>query len=110
MPERRVEIAPAADRELEQLLAYSANRWGIKQALTYIDQIHGAFRLFCSFPNLGSPSFELAPDARRTVVGEHVVYYRVLPDRIRIMRVVHARQDPGQMQDDGLDDEIAPPD
>jgi toxin ParE1/3/4 len=110
MPERRVEIAPAADRELEQLMTYSTNRWGIEQALAYIDQLHRTFRLFCSFPNLGAPKFEVAPDARRTVLGEHVIYYRVLPDRVRITHVIHARQDPGQMQDDLFDDEIAPPD
>ena len=110
MPERRVEIAPAADRELERLLAYSANQWGIKQALAYIDLLHRAFSRLCSFPNLGASCSEALPGARRTVVGEHVVYYRVLPDRIRITRVIHARQDPGEMLDDPFDDEKASPD
>jgi toxin ParE1/3/4 len=104
VPERRVEIAPAADQDLEELLVYSASRWGLDKALGYIGHLHQAFERLCTFPNLGASQSSVWPDARSIVVGEHVVYYRVLPDMIRITHVIHRRRDPGRFIDNSSED------
>jgi toxin ParE1/3/4 len=74
---------------------YSAERWGVDLALRYIDEIHQLFERLSTFPELGRTYPEIDRGLRKIPVNEHVVYYRVLQDRIRISHVLHFRQDVG---------------
>ncbi|NKB75787.1 MAG: hypothetical protein GKR96_01790 [Gammaproteobacteria bacterium] len=39
------ELYPAAEEDLEGIWQYSVDRWGIQQALSYLDDLHHAFLL-----------------------------------------------------------------
>ncbi len=90
MPPRRLEIAPTVLRELNDVLEYTEETWGLEQALDY----SAAFDSLCSFPELGRERSELAEGLRCMVAREHLVIYRVLPSLIQITRIVHESKDP----------------
>jgi toxin ParE1/3/4 len=46
-------------------------------------------------PQLGSVRNDLAPGLRNIRAGQHVVFYRVDERSIRIVRILHAKMDPG---------------
>jgi toxin ParE1/3/4 len=53
------------------------------------------------FPRSGPARPELGEDIRSLVVGSHLVLYRVMPDRVLILRVVHGARDLAALLDDG---------
>ena len=53
MPPRRLEIAPLASRELNEILDYTEETWGLEQALDYSEALFASFNLLCSFPDIG---------------------------------------------------------
>ena len=92
-PDRKVEIAPAARRDLDDILDFSTDAWGWEQAFLYIDTLYEAFYRLRTFPGLGIDRSRQSEGLRSFVVGEQMVFYRVFPTLIRVTRVLHVRED-----------------
>ena len=59
----------------------------------FIRQVAEKLALLAEFPRMGRLREELQPDLRSVVVGRHVIYYRVVEDRIEAPRLLHGAQD-----------------
>lgn len=86
-------LAPAAERDLENIWLYTWQQWGPEQADRYIDTLTGAFTELAQAP-LSFPACDtIRPGYRRRTVERHTVYYRVADYGVAIIRILHHRMD-----------------
>jgi toxin ParE1/3/4 len=88
----RLRRLPRAIRDIEEIWQWiaaddvaAADRW-VRLIVESTDRL-------TDFPNSGAPRPELAPGARSLVVGGYLVLYRVGPDSVDIVRVVHGARE-----------------
>jgi toxin ParE1/3/4 len=90
----RLRLSYAARMDLRQIAAYTRDRWGTKQALSYVTQLEKAFERVGKMTRLGKPVLGLEETYRALNVGSHVVFYRAENDAILIVRILHQRMLP----------------
>jgi toxin ParE1/3/4 len=91
---RKLEFSPNAEDDLRSILDYSLTTWGRPQRDHYADRIMDALGELLDYPMLGSSRDDVSPELRTLRVAQHVVYYRVRPSAVRIVRILHARMNP----------------
>lgn len=87
-------IAPAAQNDLRDIYQYGLRQWGLAQSESYLSTIKNHFWLLTRQPLMGTERPELLPNIRSLPIESHTLYYRVTSNRVEIIRVLHARQDP----------------
>jgi toxin ParE1/3/4 len=87
------ELSPEADRDLENIFEYTADQFGLEQAIAYVSAFEAVFHRLFDTPHLGKHRREIRVGLRSLVKDQHIVFYRVLADRIRIVRVLHGSRD-----------------
>ncbi|MCP3867415.1 MAG: type II toxin-antitoxin system RelE/ParE family toxin [Gammaproteobacteria bacterium] len=73
--------------------AYTKEKWGIQQAITYIKALEKRFIQIAENPNLGKERPEIKPGYRSLVEGKHVIFYRVTHSGVEILGVPHTNMD-----------------
>jgi toxin ParE1/3/4 len=113
----RFRLAQPAQNDLTNILAASAERWGIEGRRRYARLLAEAMRVVAANPEgpLTQARNELSPGLRSLhlcharVIGPqgkvkkpvHVLYYRAIqPGLIEIVRVLHERMEPSRHFDD----------
>lgn len=90
---RPVVWRPRARADLLALYDWIADRADPDTAYAYTAAIEAHAEKLATFPDRGTPRDELVPGLRTTVYrGRTVIGYRVLPDSVEILRLVHAGQ------------------
>jgi toxin ParE1/3/4 len=82
-----------AERELDQIFVYCAQRAGVDVADRLIDSIEERFALLGDYPLVGRRSDELAQGVFRFPTGEYLIYYRKKRGVIQILHVLHGARD-----------------
>lgn len=54
------------------------------------------YRGYKDMPDLGVECTDLRAGYRRYGVGSHAIFYRLAPDRIEVVRILHQRMDAGR--------------
>lgn len=84
-------LTPAAQRDVEAIFEYTQSRWGVKQAADYVR----ALGLHCSelatSPRRAAACDDIRPGYRRSVLRQHVIYFRIEPYGIAVIRILHVR-------------------
>lgn len=94
MPEELLlELSEAADQDLVDVYAYTVYKFGQAKAVNYLLGIEQVFTALTSNPMLGKERDEIKTGLRSMPYVAHLVFYRILTDRIRIVRVLHASPD-----------------
>ncbi len=60
-----------------------------------LDRIDERWNLLATQPYSGPARPDIGPDIRHLVIGSYLTLYRVRPDHIEILRVLHGRRDLG---------------
>ena len=94
MPAHQLVIAPAAKIDLKEIYQYGLRQWGKTQSKNYLESIKGQFWALTEQPLIGIDRSELLPNARSLSLESHTLFYRVTPNTVEIIRVLHGRQDP----------------
>ena len=89
----RFALAPRAQTDLDDIWNYTAARWGIDQAETYIRQLWRDIATVADRPSLGRECSEVRPGYFRYPSGSHILFYRSAADGIDIVRILHQRMD-----------------
>jgi toxin ParE1/3/4 len=95
----RVQLLPAAERDIDEQAEQLANHASLNVALRYRDAIHQTILLLMQQPELGSRFRASSPrlqDVRfRPIRGfaEHVLFYRLVDESIEVVRVLHGKRD-----------------
>jgi toxin ParE1/3/4 len=90
-----LDFTEEAEADFRSLLQYTHATWGVEQQDLYADRVMSAIHQLLSHPQLGSVRNDLAPGLRNLRAGQHVIFYRVYESSIRIVRILHAKMDPG---------------
>lgn len=56
-----------------------------------------------AFPEMGRRRPDVSADLRHWPVGAYLIFYRVTPDHLEVVRVVHGARDLGGLFDDASD-------
>src|SRR5688572_7577451 len=89
---RQLLISRNANRDLANIRVYSQQTWGGIQANEYDADLHAGLALIVDNPFVGKEEPTLGPGTRVMIVRSHRIFYRVDASRIRVLRVLHARQ------------------
>lgn len=92
-PEVLYELSPEADRDLEDIFDYTEREFGFDQAIDYLSGFDGLFAKLVNNPELGKEREEIREGLRSLLKEKHVVFYRILGTRIRIVRILHGSRD-----------------
>jgi toxin ParE1/3/4 len=87
VPEGR--LSAAAQRDLEAIFEYSIARWGEATARRYAEDIERVVAQLAESPRLGRVYDLIDPELRVFPKRSHVIYYRVRPYGVRVVRVLH---------------------
>lgn len=81
-------ISKEADHDLDKLYVDGFKRWGEEQADKYYDWLLSHFDNLCENPFLYRAVDEIRKGYRRSVCGEHSIFYRVDGDAVEVMGLV----------------------
>ena len=88
----------AAQADIDEQWIYLAQR-NLRAADRFVDKIEAQFDRLVDFPNLGRARPEFAGGLRSFPADNFVIYYRVLENKIEIVRVLHGAADPTHLFD-----------
>ena len=86
-------LRPRAQRDLEEIWAYTARTWSPGQAETYIRQIQHGCGIIADDPRLGRPCDDIRAGYRKFKSGSHFLFYRPINDGVEIVRILHSSMD-----------------
>jgi plasmid stabilization system protein ParE len=89
----RIRVSKAAERELDKIFVYWAQRAGVEVADRLIDSIEERFVVLGDFPDAGRKSDEIAPGVFRFPAGKYLIYYRKVRSMIHVLHVFHGARD-----------------
>lgn len=87
------ELSQEADKDLEDIFDYTVEKFGLDQAVLYVSSFENTFEALCNNPKLGRERTEIREELRSVVKESHVVFYRILKSKIRIVRILHGSRD-----------------
>ncbi len=87
------ELSSEADADLESIFDYTLQAFGPDKACTYVESFDDTFENLASNPKLGRTRDEIVEGLRSIVKESHIVFYRILRDRLRIVRILHISRD-----------------
>jgi toxin ParE1/3/4 len=88
----RYALTPRARQDLEEIQDYIAQS-SVRAATRLIDAIEDKCRLLAQFPEMAPLCEEYAVGLRNSSVGKYVIFYRVIPNGIEVIRVLHGARD-----------------
>jgi toxin ParE1/3/4 len=89
----RIAHSPLALTDAQKIWLYSFERWGEKQANTYLAGLDKTYRRLALDPAKGADISSLRPGYRRYRYKGHVIVYRYTPTTLEIFRILHERMD-----------------
>lgn len=87
------ELSQEADKDLEDIFDYTVEKFGLDQAIAYVNSFDAIFDSLSSNPQLGRERNEIRPELRSIVKESHIIFYRIMKNSIRIIRILHASRD-----------------
>lgn len=90
---RFYELSTDADYDLEDIFDYTEKEFGFDQAVFYVDSLVETIESIPSNPKMGRERDEIKNKLHSLLHGKHLIFYRVLLDRIRIVKILHGNRD-----------------
>ncbi|QQV03479.1 MULTISPECIES: type II toxin-antitoxin system RelE/ParE family toxin [Chryseobacterium] len=86
-------LSETADKDLEDIFDYTFEDFGFNQAEKYLLEIEEIFQNLILNPQLGKKRSEIKQDLYSFPKDNHIIFYRILDNHIRIVRVLHGSRD-----------------
>lgn len=87
------ELSSEADVDLGAIYDFTCERFGTDQAEAYLTQLGAIFTRLLEYPELGRDRPDIRAGLRSIPHDSHIIFYRILDDRVRIIRILHANRD-----------------
>lgn len=87
------ELSVEAEQDIDQIFDYTEITYGFAQAVDYVNAFESTFERLIQHPFVGLERSEIRQGLRSIPKEEHVVFYRILDDRIRIIRILYGNRD-----------------
>lgn len=85
----RLEVSPAAENDLDEILTYSTIRFGDPIATDYYFGFQDSFDRLLRNPRLGRPAAEAGDDVRCLSYRRHRIFYEIDREVVRVLRILH---------------------
>ena len=92
MKERQLIMSEQATHDLEDIWLYISND-SPQSADKFLDSVLEQCQLFCSSPEMGRTREDLLPGIRSFSIKRYVLFYRVTPRRVEIVRILSGYRD-----------------
>lgn len=89
----KVILSKAADADLEDIFDYTLEEFGLDQAVSYVSEFDDTFETISESPEIGRKREEIREELRSLVKDKYVIFYRILIDHIRVVRILHGSRD-----------------
>lgn len=89
----RISFTPRAEKDIDEIYDFTAERWEIAKAASYIQDIREKCRLAANRQLSGRGAQHIRAGYRRLNVGSHVIFFTQLNDGIEVIRILHSRMD-----------------
>ena len=89
---KRLRFLPTADADLKDIYVRIAQEDG-SAAVRLIERLVASVRRLGEFPDSAPLKPEIGPGVRSLVVGRYLLLYRVGPNSVDVVRVVHGARD-----------------
>jgi toxin ParE1/3/4 len=86
-------ISKKAVSDLEEIWAYTVEKWSIDQADRYYSLIFDEIKFICRNVDAGKSMNHVRKGYRASKVKSHLIFYRVVNDVVEIIRILHERMD-----------------
>ena len=93
MSKRYYLLSEIADLDLEDIFDYTNHKFGFEQAEKYLTEIEDIFHHLLINPESGRTRNEIKEGLYSFPTDNHIIFYRILDDHIRIVRVLHGSRD-----------------
>jgi toxin ParE1/3/4 len=87
-------LTPAAQRDLSRIWDFTEERWDVRQAETYVNEIRAAIERIAGDPDRGRACDEIRDGYRQYGIGSHLVFYVESEHGVDVIRILHQRMDP----------------
>lgn len=87
-------VSKPAQSDLRVITRYTLEKWGAEQAFHYVQDLQRCFQTLAEAPGIGRSCDAISMGLHRHKQGKHVVFYRLKPEGIRIVRVLHQQMIP----------------
>jgi toxin ParE1/3/4 len=85
----RYRIAEDAERDLDEIFVYWANRASLETADRVVDRITERFWLLGEHPDAGKPAGDIAAGVKCFPAGKYLIYYRKWRGGTDILHIFH---------------------
>jgi len=82
-------LTPEAISDLEDIWNYTAEHWGVDQAIKYVESLNSTFILLAETPEMSRLRTELSPSVHIHTHEKHMIVYLTKSTHIIIVRVLH---------------------
>ncbi|MFC0344210.1 type II toxin-antitoxin system RelE/ParE family toxin [Epilithonimonas hispanica] len=86
-------LSEIADKDLEDIFDYTFDEFGYDQAEKYLLEIEEIFQNLIINPQIGKKRDEIKQGLYSFPKDNHIIFYRILDNHIRIVRVLHGSRD-----------------
>lgn len=88
----QLDISAKAENDIDALFLHGLMSFGEAEASNYSSGLFDLFELILDNPKIGRELVELKRHPRMISYQSHVVFYRVERRRVRILRILHGKQ------------------
>jgi toxin ParE1/3/4 len=90
---KRLVFATAALADLDDIARFTEAQWGKQQKKKYLAKLNAALKRVRRNPERGRKRPEIDATLCSLLAGRHVIFYRILAEECRIVRIIHDRMD-----------------
>ena len=86
-------LSEDADIDLDEIFDYTEQEHSFNQAIKYLTDLENVFESLVMNPHIGRIRNEIKDGLLSISQKEHIVFYRILKNHIRIVRVLHGSKE-----------------
>lgn len=86
-------LSKAAAIDVQNIFEYSYLEFGLSQADSYLFKLENALKLLAINPLFGRQRNEIKKGLYSIPEAEYLIFYRILKNYIRIVRILHNKRD-----------------
>ncbi len=89
----QLELSSRARADIQNVLAYTVETWGERQAYEYGAVLDNALATIEQTPKIGHAKPDLQAGILCYRAGQHLIFYRIDGSTVYVLRVLHSRMD-----------------
>jgi toxin ParE1/3/4 len=86
-------LSKETQKDIDEIFEFGVYKFGHHQALNYLIDLGSNFKTLSENPNIGKKRDEIKQGLYSLPFCSHIIFYRILPTHIRIVRVLHGSKD-----------------